>query len=133
PPERQLVQTMPFTAARTYLAAETPSGAYDLKNGFARTALPEDVLAGVLDDLQRMPGVPSRAQESSFGLYGWGGAVNEVAPDAMAFVHRDAVMMVKTEILWDPIDDPELIASNIQWNQDTFARLEPHLEGAYQN
>ena len=133
PPDRQLVQTMPFTAARTYLAAETPSGAYDLKNGFARTALPEEVLAGVLDDLQRMPGVPSRAQESSFGLYGWGGAVNEVAPDAMAFVHRDAVMMVKTEILWDPIDDPELIASNIQWNQDTFARLEPHLEGAYQN
>lgn len=132
-PDRQSVQTMPFPAARDALATDTPNGTYDLKNGFATSALPESLLAAALDDLQRMPGVPSRAQESTFGFFGWGGAVNDPAPDAMAFVHRNAVMLVKTEILWNPLDDPALIAANVEWNQAAFARLAPHLTGAYQN
>lgn len=132
-PDRQSVQTMPFPAARDTLATDTPNGTYDLKNGFATAALPEDLLAAALDDLQRMPGVPSRSQESTFGFFGWGGAASDPAPDAMAFVHRNAVMLVKTEILWNPLDDPALITANVQWNQAAFARLEPHLSGAYQN
>jgi FAD/FMN-containing dehydrogenase len=51
----------------------------------------------------------------------------------MAFVHRSAVMLVKTEILWNPLDDPALIADNVQWNQAAFARMEPRLTGPHQN
>jgi hypothetical protein len=81
-----------------------------------------------------MPGVPSRAQESTAGLYCWGGAVNDLAPDADAFVHRHADFLFKCEVLWEPEDDPDLIVANLDWVEGYHAAMQPYLSGgAYQN
>ena len=57
----------------------------------------------------------------------------DVAPGETAFAHRIAHTMVKAEFLWEPDNDPALVAANLDWLRDYFALMEPHLEGSYQN
>ena len=60
--------------------------------------------------------------------------VNDVAPDATAFVHRNADFLFKCEVIWAPEDDPDLIAANLEWLEGYHAAMQPYLSGgAYQN
>jgi FAD/FMN-containing dehydrogenase len=128
------VERMSFPAAREFLAATTPSGAYQVKSGFFRGTLPAQGLATMLEWITAMPGVPSRAQESTGAVFCWGGKVNDLPPDANAFVHRGADFLFKGEALWEPEDAPELIAANLEWLEGYYAAMQPYLSGgAYQN
>jgi FAD/FMN-containing dehydrogenase len=132
--DTRTVQGMSFPAAREYLAATTPTGTYGIKTGFVHGPLPAAGITTMLEWIAKMPGVPSRAQESTAGLYCWGGKVNDLAPDANAFVHRDADFLFKCEVLWEPQDDPDLIAANLAWLDAYQAAMQPYLSGgAYQN
>ncbi len=128
------VAAMGFPAAREFLAATTPTGTYGIKTGFVGGALSAAGIATMLEWITMMPGVPSRAQESTAGLYCWGGKVNDLAPDANAFVHRNAELLFKCEVLWEPQDAPDLIAANLAWLEGYHAAMQPYLSGgAYQN
>jgi FAD/FMN-containing dehydrogenase len=128
------VEAMPFPAARDFLEDETPTGTYGIKTGFVRGAPSAAAITTMLQAIQQMPGTPSRAQESSIGFYGMGGKVNDLAPDANAFVHRGVDLIFKCEVLWMPQDDPALIAANLEWLEDAQAAMKPYLAGgAYQN
>jgi FAD/FMN-containing dehydrogenase len=134
PAEARTVAGMGFPAARAFLAASTPEGTYQIKTGFVQGALPAAGIVTMLEWISTMPGVPSQAQESTGGLYCWGGAVNDLAPDANAFVHHNADFLFKCEILWQPEDDPDLIADNLDWIEGYYAAMQPFLSGgAYQN
>lgn len=129
-----VVEKMTFPAARGRLAATTPTGTYQIKTGFVRGTFSTEALVTMLEGLAAMPGVPSRMQESTVGIYCWGGKVNEVAPDATAFVHREADFLFKSEVLWEPTDDPDLIVDNLDWIEAFHASMQPYLSGgAYQN
>ncbi|MCC6315895.1 MAG: FAD-binding oxidoreductase [Thermomicrobiales bacterium] len=133
-PDARIVATMASPTAREFLAATTPTGTYGIKTGFMRGAPTPAAIAEMLEWVARMPGVPSRAQESTIGLYCWGGAVNDVPADATAFVHRDADLLFKCEALWEPQDDPALVAANLEGLEACHAAMSPHLAGgAYQN
>jgi hypothetical protein len=112
PAEVRIVAGMVFPAARAFLSATTPEGAYQVKTGFVQGALPAAGTVTMLEWIGTMPGVPSRAQESTAGLYCWGGAVNDLAPDANAFVHRNADFLFKCQVLLEPEDDPDLSVAN---------------------
>jgi FAD/FMN-containing dehydrogenase len=128
------VAAMPFPAARDFLEDETPTGTYGIKTGFVRGAPSAKAITTMLEQIERMPGVPSRAQESTIGFYGMGGKVNDLAPDATAFVHRGVDLLFKCEVLWMPQDDPALIAANLDWLAGAQAAMQPYLAGgAYQN
>ena len=134
PAAARTVAGMGFPAARAFLAASTPEGTYQIKTGFVQGALPAEGVVTMLEWISSMPGVPSQAQESTGGLYCWGGKVNELAPDANAFVHRNADFLFKCEVLWQPEDDPDLIADNLDWVEGYYAAMQPYLSGgAYQN
>lgn len=133
-PETRTVQAMSSPQARAFLAAETPTGTYGIKTGFVSGPLSAEGIVTMLEWIERMPGFPSRLQESTGGLYCWGGAVNDLAPDATAFVHRNADFLFKCEALWEPQDDPDLIVANLDWLEDYQAAMQPYLSGgAYQN
>jgi FAD/FMN-containing dehydrogenase len=133
-PETRSVERLPFPAAREFLAATTPSGAYQVKSGFVQGTLPAPGLATMLEWIGAMPGVPSRAQESTAAIFCWGGKVNDLPPDANAFVHRGADFLFKCEALWEPEDDPDLIAANLEWLESYYAAMQPYLSGGvYQN
>ena len=132
--DTRTVAAMAFPAARAFLAATTPTGTYGIKTGFVTGPLSADGIVTMLEWVGAMPGFPSRAQESTAGLYCWGGKVNDLAPDANAFVHRGPDLLFKCEALWQPEDDPDLIAANLEWLEGYHAAMRPHLSGgAYQN
>ena len=132
--EARTVERMSFPAAREFLAATTPSGAYQVKSGFVQGTLPARGLATMQEWIGTMPGVPSRAQESTAAIFCWGGKINDLPPDANAFVHRSADFLFKCEALWEPEDDPVLIAANLEWLEGYYAAMQPYLSGgAYQN
>lgn len=134
PAESLTIEQKRFPAARAFLAAETPTGTYQIKTGFVQGAMPAEGIATMLEWVAAMPGVTSRAQESTAGFYCWGGKVNDLAPDANAFVHRDADFLFKCEVLWEPQDDPDLIVANLDWIEAFHAAMTPWLSGgAYQN
>jgi FAD/FMN-containing dehydrogenase len=129
-----VIEKMAFPSARGKLAATTPTGTYQIKTGFVRDTFSPDALSTMLEGMAAMPGVPSRAQESTVGIYCWGGKVNDVAPDETAFVHRDADFLYKSEVLWEATDDTDLIIENLDWIEAFHASMQPYLSGgAYQN
>ena len=63
-----------------------------------------------------------------------GGAINAVAPDATAFVHRDALCQLQMSGSWGPRSAAASAAAVGSWLAETAARLAPHTNGeAYQN
>ena len=133
-PHERTVQGMGFPAARNFLIIETPTGPFGLKSGFVSGAPSAEAIETMLSWVTRMPGVPSRLQESTASFFCWGGKVRDVAPDAMAFVHRDADFLFKCEALWEPQDDPDLVVENLDWLEGLHAAMRPYLTGgAYQN
>src|SRR4051812_17336953 len=104
-----------FWAAREFLSATTPLGTYAVKSGFVAGPMASAGITTMLEWITKMPGVPSREQEGPTVLYGWGAKVNDVTPDATAFVHRNADLLFKCEAIWAPEDDPNLIADNLDW------------------
>lgn len=128
------LKPLDFPAAREFLAATTPTGTYGIKTGFVSGPLSAAGIVTLLEWIDLMPGFPSRAQESTAGLYCWGGKVNDLAPDANAFVHRQADLLFKCEALWEPQDDPDLIVANLDWLEGYQAAMQPYLSGGtYQN
>lgn len=132
--DARTVAAMAFPAARAFLAATTPTGTYGIKTGFVTGPLAAKGIVTMLEWIGTLPWFPSRAQESTAGLYCWGGKVNDLAPDANAFVHRGPDLLFKCEALWEPEDDPDLIAANLDWLEGYHAAMQPYLSGgAYQN
>jgi FAD/FMN-containing dehydrogenase len=132
--DTRTMAAMGSPAARAFLAATTPIGTYGIKTGFVAGPLAAEGIVTMLAWIGTMPGFPPRAQESTAGLYCWGGKVNDLAPDANAFVHRGPDLLFKCEALWEPEDDPDLIAANLEWLEGYHAAMQPYLSGgAYQN
>jgi hypothetical protein len=133
-PETRTVAEKPFAEALQFLAATTPTGAYAIKTGFVRGVLPAAGIVTLLEWAGQVPGVPSEIQDGTVGFYGFGGKVNDLAPDANAFVHRDVDLMFKCEVNWEPQDAPDLVAANLKWLEEFHAAMQPYLAGgAYQN
>jgi FAD/FMN-containing dehydrogenase len=132
--DARTVASKSFWAAREFLSATTPLGTYAVKSGFVRGPMASAGITTMLEWITMMPGVPSREQEGPTVLYGWGAKVNDIAPDATAFVHRNADLLFKCEAIWAPEDDPNLIADNLDWLEGYHAAMQPYLSGgAYQN
>ena len=54
-----------------------------------------------------------------------GGAVASVAPEATAFVHRNALMLSAIDLAWTPEDDAAVVADNEAWLDAFHAAMRP--------
>jgi FAD/FMN-containing dehydrogenase len=134
PPDQRIVEQTTFPTAREFLAHTVPIGTYQIKSGFVQGALSPAGIAAMLEWVGKMPGVPSRLPEDSVAIFGFGGKVKDIAPDATAFVHRKDDILFTCSALWEPEDEPDLIAANLAWLEDFYAAMQPYLSGgAYQN
>jgi len=68
------------------------------------------------------------------GIDAYGGAINRVAADATAFVHRSALFSAQYSANWNASDPAPVIAANQSWLADTWQAMRPYASGAsYQN
>lgn len=90
-----------------------------------------DGLAFILDRLRNWPGTGKTGQWKAFLM---GGAVADVAPEATAYVHRQALMLSSVELEWLATDPAEEVARNEVWLADFHDRWQTYSSGqSYQN
>jgi FAD/FMN-containing dehydrogenase len=114
-------------------AGTLPRSAFLAKSAYVATQIPSVGLVAVTSALDNLPheladiGVALAFDAS-------GGAINAVAADATAFVHRNAICQIQLSAsLPDPVD-PATLASAQSWLNQTATALAPYTDGeAYQN
>ncbi|GCE31386.1 hypothetical protein KDA_68700 [Dictyobacter alpinus] len=68
------------------------------------------------------------------GIDTYGGAINRVAPDATAFVHRNMLFSIQYNANWDTDASAAIISQNRTWLNNTWQAMKPYASGAaYQN
>lgn len=90
------------------------------------TTLSDGALNAVIDYVGRLP-----TSQCEIFIGHVAGAANRVAPDAMAYGHRDAKFVLNVHARWD---EPAQDASCIRWARDFFNASAPYASaGAYVN
>ena len=84
-----------------------------------------------------LAGIEQRHQEGGQGevlFDSWGGAINRVAPDATAFVHRKALASAQYEAEFSAGVGAAAVRAGRNWMDNWYASLRPFVSGeAYQN
>ena len=125
------------TIAQCHLASQDPAGTlsrstFAAKSGYVTAPLPGAGLATVVDSLQSL-GQQLPDVGGGFVFDSYGGAINEVAPDATAFVHRDAIASVQYSVNWSSGTDGAVAQAAGAWLEAAQGALAPYVDGAYQN
>jgi FAD/FMN-containing dehydrogenase len=129
------------------LAGKTPAGQFPRSAVYSKS----DVAAGhwpaagfdtLVDAIARRQRDPTLTPRRFSGAHTVGkvlieaadGAVNSVAPDATAFVHRDNLFVAQFQARWRHDAKPDVVDANLEWVNDLYAAVEPYRSGsAYQN
>jgi FAD/FMN-containing dehydrogenase len=129
------------------IAGETPAGEFprsDLysKSDVARGAWPEEGLNALVEGI-RMRQEDRTLTPRNFSpshtvgkvlIEAADGAVNAMAPDATAFVHRDNLFVIQYQARWRRSAPHEVAAANLEWTDDLYERTKPYRSGsAYQD
>ena len=62
------------------------------------------------------------------------GAVNSIASDATAFVHRDNLFVAQYQARWRHDASPDTVDANLEWTDGLYSAVEPYRSGfGYQN
>ncbi|MGH8981089.1 MAG: FAD-binding oxidoreductase [Acidimicrobiales bacterium] len=125
------------SVAACHLPTQDPAGTLSRSTSFAKSAYlaavpPDGGIAAAADAVTALDQeVPSVGGGLVFDAYG--GAVNRVAPDATAFVHRDALACAQWSFSSEPWAPQSVVAAGNAWLASTGRALSPYVHGAYQN
>ncbi len=116
--------TLTFARAATIFNGGGP--AYEsvlmkAKSDYLTSAMSEQGVLTLLQGLQKAPG------EIAVLLDSYGGAINKIAPDATAFVHRGTTKyLIQYFMQWE---SPAATATNIAMMQALYAEMRPYVSG----
>ena len=126
------------TVAECHLPSQNPAGIltrspFAAKSDWLGSALSSAGVTALVDAIDN--------RETSSVLVGGGivldsagGAINEVAPDATAFVHRNTLASIQYSAGWGTGAPASTIAANKAWLQQAWTGMRPYVNGqAYQN
>ncbi|MEU9454632.1 FAD-binding oxidoreductase [Streptomyces sp. NPDC048277] len=122
--------------ASVLLSATTPIERFGTKSAIldSRTLLTDQQVGAAAERLLEWPG-SNNEDGAGFAMFALGGEINQVPPDATAFVHRNDLFVFAAETSWTDYDLPSVAEANLHWLQqfydDIFSGKAP--EGAYQN
>lgn len=126
------------TVAECHLPSQNPQGqlqrdTYKARSDYYASAISRQGI-GVL-----VNAIAQRQESSTLGKGGilldaCGGAINRVAADATAFVHRDQLFSAQYSANWNAGAPSSIVAANNAWLASTWHALRPYASGtAYQN
>jgi hypothetical protein len=125
-PIKSDIRQMSYWQARDYLITDDPNGMYDMRSSYVADALPPEALETMLQWMMKWPG-GSLLPENMGILFAIGGKVRDVAPDATAYVHRNANYIFEMESAWAPIDRPDVVRRQQAWLTEYFAAMQPFM------
>ncbi|MGH9017814.1 MAG: FAD-binding oxidoreductase [Acidimicrobiales bacterium] len=113
--------------------ATLPRSSFAATSAFVADPLSDAGIAAVTGSVVRLADAdPELGGGLVFDAYG--GVINEVAPDATAFVHRRELCAVPASTSWSPAASPSTVQAAEAWLAQTAAALAPFVgPGAYQN
>ena len=125
---------------RWYVVDPSPAYSFWDRSLYADEYLSGDALGAALEVVRRLPANGDPERRGAVGLFGWvGGAVSDVAPDATAYVHRPARMLIEMSSGWRTPPDPAKPFTPVppdmrEWMEELWEVLLPHTTGrSYQN
>jgi FAD/FMN-containing dehydrogenase len=126
------------SVAACHLPSQNPQGQVGRDTSQARADYVEAPLSRQAIDI--LVNAISNRQSSSvlsgggIGMDAYGGAINRVAADATAFVHRNALFSIQYTASWNPTDPSSTVSANLAWLNNTWQAMRPYVNGeAYQN
>lgn len=132
-PTREHIADETFWGAKDFILHDTAAAAFAAKTNFVVEPLPDEAIATLLSHVDRRPR-SGNPDGGGAALFSWGGAVGDVAPDATAFPHRDALFMLDLDTSWADDDEPAVVEANLRWLADVHRAMAPHVgRGAYVN
>lgn len=126
------------TVAQCHLPTQMSQGqvqrdAASVKSDYFTTSLPSAGIANLVNAVNTRH-ASSVLSDGGIGMDSLGGAINRVAPNATAFVHRNALFSAQYSGSWNPGDPASTIAANRTWLINTWQSMRPYASGqAYQN
>lgn len=130
-PQKTRLQELPYWKAQELLSVEGKPGYYHQRSRFADGPLGARALATLMEWSQRWPGTSGSA---AFTMMLTGGAMNRVAPEATAFVHRRSHLLCYIRFTWGAQDAPVLVQRSMDWLSGFDDAMRPFLSGSsYQN
>ena len=132
-PKKELIEDRTFWQAKDYFFDNVPTEAFAVKSVYLDDPLGDAGVAALIDAVERWPG-STNPDGAGAALFASGGAINEIAPDATAFVHRRQFAVLATESTWSADAPAKVARANLEWIQDLAGALAPHVSrSAYQN
>ncbi|MGZ6286439.1 MAG: FAD-binding oxidoreductase, partial [Ktedonobacterales bacterium] len=121
-----------------HLPSQNPQGqlsrdTFGAKSDYFTATLPRPAIDALVSAVARRQ-ASSILGEGGIGIDAFGGAINRVAPDATAFVHRNALFSAQYSASWNPNDPASVVAANHSWLTSTWQAMRQYASGAaYQN
>jgi FAD binding domain-containing protein/berberine-like enzyme len=122
--------------ASELLSATTPTDQFAGKSAIltSRTLLTGQQARAAAERLLNWPG-SGNENGAGFAMFALGGEINQVPPEATAFVHRGGLFVFAAQTCWADYDPPDVAAANLRWlaefYDDIFGDTPP--EHSYQN
>jgi FAD/FMN-containing dehydrogenase len=134
PAKRQL-QTLPFwDMQRMFASTELEHHSFGDISRYSAAPLPDRVVAKVVDLVAACPSRDAVNNGSMWSL-GWvGGKVGSVGRQETAYVHRDALTLLRATPVW-ATDAPASVRDGlVAWSKEMIATIAPYsLDESYQN
>ncbi|MEV5009214.1 FAD-binding oxidoreductase [Streptomyces sp. NPDC055692] len=122
--------------ASVLLSATTPVERFATKSAIlnSRTLLTDQQVGAAAKRLLDWPG-SGNEDGAGFAMFALGGEINQVPPNATAFVHRNDLFVFAAETSWADSDLPGVAEANLHWIKQFYDDIFPDKspEQAYQN
>lgn len=126
------------TVAECHLPTQNPQGrvqrdTFAAKSDYYTALLPRAGINALVNTVERRH-ASSVLGDGGIGIDAFGGAINRVAADATAFVHRNALFSTQYSASWRASDPNSVITANRSWLTETWQAMRMYASGAaYQN
>jgi len=126
-----------LSIAACHLTTQNPSGrlsheAYSAKSSYVNAPMNDTAVATFIGAIENLHAhAPTVGGGLAFDSYG--GAINRVATDATAFVHRDKLACIQATYSWSSATSPSVIAAGARWLTWLGDHVFDSTTGAYQN
>ena len=130
-PAREIIEVKPYWEAQLRLSEDGSDGRYQERSRYMTHAEALGALPELLERLTRFPGLSLPAEAKFFHT---GGAINRLAPDETAFVHRRNDWLFTLEIGWTEAEDAAAVERALAWQANVYGEISRRTAGgAYQN